>query len=181
MLSVTLGGDHYITLPILEAYAATHGPLSVIQFDAHSDLWPDDDMTRIDHGTMMYKAVKRGFVDPARSVQIGIRTECADYLGVQVIDARTAHEKGPAWVAAKAKEIVGEARTYVTFDIDALDPPSRPAPAPRSGAGWQAGRRRRSCATWRASTWSAATWWKSLPPSTRAERRRWPGRMSRWS
>ena len=72
--TVTLGGDHFITLPILRAYAEKYGPMSVVQFDAHSDLWQDDDYTRIDHGTMMYKAVKSGLVDPKRSVQIGIRT-----------------------------------------------------------------------------------------------------------
>lgn len=139
--TVTLGGDHYITLPILRAYAEKFGPLSVIQFDAHSDLWADDDMTRIDHGTMMYKAVKNGFVDPARSIQIGIRTEVEDYLGMQVIDARTVHEKGPAWVAARAREVVGDAPTYASFDIDALDPafaPGTGTPVWGGLASWQA-------------------------------------------
>jgi agmatinase len=139
--TLTLGGDHYITLPILQAYAARFGPMSVIQFDAHSDLWPDDDMARIDHGTMMYKAVKQGFVDPSRSVQIGIRTECEDYLGVEFIDARTVHEKGADWVTARAKEIVGDAPTYVTFDIDALDPafaPGTGTPVWGGLASWQA-------------------------------------------
>ena len=120
--TVTLGGDHYITLPILKAYAEVYGPLSVIQFDAHSDLWADDDYARIDHGTMMYKAVKLGLVDPKRSVQIGIRTECDDYLGMNVIDAREVHEIGAAAAARKARAIVGDAPCYVTFDIDALDP-----------------------------------------------------------
>ena len=140
--TLTLGGDHYITLPILQAYAAQFGPMSVIQFDAHSDLWPDDDMARIDHGTMMYKAVKQGFVDPSRSVQIGIRTECEDYLGVEFIDARTVHEKGADWVTARAKEIVGDAPTYVTFDIDALDPAFAPGTGTPvwGGAGLMAGR-----------------------------------------
>lgn len=69
--SVTLGGDHYISFPILKAYAEKFGPMSLVQFDAHSDTWADDDMDRIDHGTMFYKAVKSGLVDPARSVQIG--------------------------------------------------------------------------------------------------------------
>ncbi|MFT7060674.1 MAG: agmatinase, partial [Pseudorhodobacter sp.] len=55
--TITLGGDHYITYPILKAYAEKFGPISVIQFDAHSDLWQDDDFSRIDHGTMAYKAV----------------------------------------------------------------------------------------------------------------------------
>ena len=139
--TITLGGDHYITLPILRAYAEKFGPMSVIQFDAHSDLWADDDMSRIDHGTMMYKAVKQGFVDPARSVQIGIRTECDDYLGMEFIDARTVHEKGTGWVTARTKEIVGTAPTYVTFDIDALDPafaPGTGTPVWGGLASWQA-------------------------------------------
>jgi agmatinase len=139
--TISLGGDHFITLPILRAYAAKFGPLSVIHFDAHSDLWADDDMARIDHGTFMYKAVKTGLVDPATSVQIGIRTVCDDYLGMQYIDARTVHEKGTTWVTARAKEIVGRRPTYVTFDIDALDPafaPGTGTPVWGGLASWQA-------------------------------------------
>ncbi len=124
--TITLGGDHYITFPILRAYAAKYGPLSVIHFDAHSDLWPDDDLTRIDHGTMMYKAVKTGLVDPARSVQIGIRTTTEDYLGFHVIEARAVHEKGCSATVAKIKEIVGQSNAYITFDIDCLDPAAAP-------------------------------------------------------
>jgi agmatinase len=124
--TVTLGGDHYITLPILRAYAEKFGPLGVIHFDAHSDLWPDDDLTRIDHGTFLYKAVKTGLVDPARSVQIGIRTVTEDYLGVNVITAREVHERGVEWAVAQAKTIAGDGATYVTFDIDALDPAFAP-------------------------------------------------------
>jgi len=138
--TVTLGGDHYIALPILRAYAEKHGPMGVIQFDAHSDLWPDDDPDRIDHGTFMYKAVKEGIVDPARSVQIGIRTECPDYLGVEYIDARAAHEMGAAAVAARVKEIVGPGATYLTFDIDCLDPafaPGTGTPVWGGLASWQ--------------------------------------------
>ena len=139
--TVTLGGDHFITLPILKAYAAKYGPLGVIQFDAHSDLWADDDMDRVDHGTFMYKAVKLGLVDPARSVQIGIRTECDDYLGMRYLDARECHEKGAGWVAQTAREIVGDGATYVTFDIDALDPafaPGTGTPVWGGLASWQA-------------------------------------------
>ena len=139
--TVTLGGDHFITLPILRAYAEKYGPLSVVQFDAHSDLWPDDNMARIDHGTMMYKAVKLGLVDVTRSVQIGIRTECADYLGMPYIDARTCHEKGANWVAGQIKTRVADHPTYVTFDIDALDPafaPGTGTPVWGGLASWQA-------------------------------------------
>ncbi len=139
--TVTLGGDHFITLPILRAYAAKFGPMSVIQFDAHSDLWADDDMDRIDHGTFMYKAVKLGLVDVTRSVQVGIRTECEDYLGMPYIDARTCHEEGASHVVERVKEIVGDHPTYVTFDIDALDPafaPGTGTPVWGGLASWQA-------------------------------------------
>lgn len=124
--TITLGGDHFITLPILRAYAAKFGPLAVIHFDAHSDLWPDDDMARIDHGTFLYKAVKLGLVCPTRSVQIGIRTVTEDYLGFNLITAREVHEQGVAQTVARAKDIVGTTSTYLTFDIDVLDPAFAP-------------------------------------------------------
>ncbi|MCV2870500.1 agmatinase [Defluviimonas sp. WL0002] len=139
--TVTLGGDHYITYPILKAYAEKFGPISVIHFDAHSDLWPDDNEARIDHGTMLYKAVKGGYVDAASSIQIGIRTTTEDYLGVNVVTAREAHEKGVAAVVARAKEVVGDRPVYVTFDIDALDPafaPGTGTPVWGGLASWQA-------------------------------------------
>ncbi|HCI07303.1 MAG TPA: agmatinase, partial [Sulfitobacter sp.] len=124
--SIALGGDHYISFPILKAYAEKYGPMSLIQVDAHTDTWADDNMDRVDHGTMFYKAVKMGLVDPARSVQIGIRTHNEDTLGVNIIDAREVHEIGAAEVARRAKEIVGDHPTYLTFDIDGLDPAYAP-------------------------------------------------------
>lgn len=139
--TVTLGGDHFITLPILRAYAEKYGPMSVIQFDAHSDLWADDDFDRIDHGTFMYKAVKQGLVDVSRSIQVGIRTVCDDYLGMPYIDARTIHEKGTKWLTEQIKARVGDHPTYITFDIDALDPafaPGTGTPVWGGLATWQA-------------------------------------------
>ncbi len=124
--SVVLGGDHYISFPILKAYAEKYGPMSLLQFDAHSDTWVDDDPDRIDHGTMFYKAVKMGLVDPARSVQVGIRTVNPDTLGVNIIDAREVHEAGPVATAQKIKSILGDNPTYLTFDIDGLDPAYAP-------------------------------------------------------
>ena len=123
---LTLGGDHYISYPILRAHAAVHGPLSLIQFDAHSDTWVDNDYDRIDHGTMFYKAVKQGLVVPERSVQVGIRTTNPDTLGVHIIDAPEVHESRASEVAARIRGIVGESPVYVTFDIDALDPAFAP-------------------------------------------------------
>lgn len=124
--SVTLGGDHYVSFPILRAYAEKFGPMSLIQIDAHTDTWPDDDMARIDHGTMFYKAVKSGIVDPARSVQIGIRTTNADTLGVNIIDAPECHRIGPEAIAARVRDIVGDHPAYLSFDIDGLDPAFAP-------------------------------------------------------
>ncbi|PWE34247.1 agmatinase [Maritimibacter sp. 55A14] len=124
--SLVLGGDHYISFPILKAYAAKYGPISLLQFDAHSDTWPDDDMDRIDHGTMFYKAVKCGIVDPARSVQVGIRTDNPDPLGVNIIDAREVHLQGPQAAARRIREILGDHPVYLSFDIDGLDPAFAP-------------------------------------------------------
>ena len=124
--SLTLGGDHYISFPILRAYAEKYGPLSLLHFDAHSDTWPDDDFTRIDHGTMFYKAVKSGIIDPERSVQVGIRTHNDDTLGVTTIDARAVHERGPKAVVAEIRAVLGNHPTYLTFDIDCLDPAFAP-------------------------------------------------------
>lgn len=139
--TITLGGDHFITFPILRAYAEKFGPVAMVHFDAHSDLWPDDDMERIDHGTMFYKAVRTGCVDPAHSVQIGIRTTTEDYMGVNVLTAREVHETGAAGIAARVREIVGDRPAYVTFDIDALDPafaPGTGTPVWGGLASWQA-------------------------------------------
>ena len=83
---LSIGGDHYITLPLLRAHASRHGPLALVHFDAHSDTWSDED-GRIDHGTMFYHAVREGIVDVARSVQIGIRTHNDDRLGFTWLDA----------------------------------------------------------------------------------------------
>lgn len=124
--SLTLGGDHFITLPILRAYAEKYGPLAMVQFDAHSDSWVDDDPDRIDHGTFVYKAVKEGLIIPERSVSIGIRTTNPDTMGVNIIDAREVHRSGPDTVAAKIKDIVGDTPCYLTFDIDCLDPAFAP-------------------------------------------------------
>lgn len=124
--SVAIGGDHYISFPILKAYAEKYGPMALVHFDAHSDTWPDDDMDRIDHGTMFYKAVKLGLIDVERSVQIGIRTTNDDMLGITTLDARYVHENGPAATAKRIKEIVGDAPVYLTFDIDCLDPAFAP-------------------------------------------------------
>ncbi|WP_121629936.1 agmatinase [Tropicibacter alexandrii] len=123
---VALGGDHSVTHGCLRAHAAKHGPLSVIQFDAHTDTWADDDPKRVDHGTFMGKAAKEGIVIPERSVQIGIRTDNPDTMGFNILDARQVHAEGPEAIAQRIRQIVGDAPCYLTFDIDALDPAFAP-------------------------------------------------------
>ena len=124
---LTLGGDHYITYPLLQAHVEKYGkPLSLIHFDAHCDTWPDDNRDSLNHGTMFYKAVKDGLIDPARSVQVGIRTWNDDYMGMQVLDAPWVHANGTSATAEKILSIVGEQPTYLTFDIDCIDPAFAP-------------------------------------------------------
>ena len=123
---LTLGGDHSITLPLLRAHAKRHGPLALLQFDAHTDTWVDDDPARVDHGTIIFKAVNEGLIDPGRSVQVGIRVAIDNPMGVTWIDARSVHENGAANSAKQIKEIIGDANVYLSFDIDALDPAYAP-------------------------------------------------------
>ena len=123
---LTLGGDHFISYPLLKAHARKHGaPLSLLHFDAHSDTWADED-DRIDHGTMFYWAAKYGIVDPASSVQVGLRTENPDTMGFNVIDAPRVHKIGIDAVVEEARKHLGNNPVYVTFDIDCLDPSYAP-------------------------------------------------------
>lgn len=123
---LTLGGDHFISYPLLKAHARRHGALSLVHFDAHSDTWPDDELQRIDHGTMFYHAAREGLVDPARSVQVGLRTTNDDTLGFQVLDARQVNRSTPEAIAEAIRARVGDHPVYLTFDIDCLDPAFAP-------------------------------------------------------
>jgi agmatinase len=122
---LTLGGDHFITYPVLKAHAEKYGPLSLIHFDAHSDTWEDED-GRVDHGTMFYHAVKDGLVNPEQSVQIGLRTYNENTCGFNVLSAPWVHEHGINAVIDQIREIVADKKCYLTFDIDCLDPSYAP-------------------------------------------------------
>ena len=124
-LMVTLGGDHFVTYPILRAHAEKFGPLSLIHFDAHCDTWPDDG-TRLDHGSMFLRALREGLIDPTRSVQIGIRTHNTDTYGFTVLGAPWVHREGIPAVIDVIREIVADRKAYLTFDIDCLDPAFAP-------------------------------------------------------
>ena len=138
---ITLGGDHSITLPILRAHAAKHGPLALIQVDAHTDTWPDDNPARIDHGTFCYTAVKEGLIDVAHSAHVGIRTVVEDNLGIEIIDAQAVGARGAVAVAEALRSKVGDRPVYLSFDIDGLDPafaPGTGTPVWGGLASWQA-------------------------------------------
>ncbi len=122
---ISLGGDHFMTLPLLRAHAKRYGKLSLVHFDAHSDSWHDEP-GRINHGTMFFHAVQEGIVDPATSVQIGIRTHNSDRLGFTWLDASWVHANGPSAAIAETQRIVGDNKAYLTFDIDCLDPSYAP-------------------------------------------------------
>lgn len=125
--ALLLGGDHFISYPSLKAHAEKHGaPLSLVQFDAHTDTWDDEGGARIDHGTMFRTAINEGLIDPATSIQIGIRTTNDDPMGVEIFDAIRVHEEGWKAAAAAIRARVGDRPAYVTFDIDGLDPSQAP-------------------------------------------------------
>ena len=122
---LTLGGDHFITWPLLKAHAAKHGPLALVHFDAHQDTWSDDGK-RIDHGSFVVRAVRDGLIDPSRSIQIGIRTHAPADCGIRILYGYDVEDMRAAEIAKLITEHVSGAPTYLTFDIDCLDPAFAP-------------------------------------------------------
>lgn len=120
---LTLGGDHLIALPLLRAHARKFGPLCLVHFDAHSDTWREE---TLNHGSMFFHALAEGILDPEHSVQVGIRTHNDETHGFQILDAAEVHRSGPEAIAQRIREVVGERRAYLTFDIDCLDPSVAP-------------------------------------------------------
>lgn len=123
--SLALGGDHFSTYPVLRSYAKKFGPLSLVQFDAHSDTWGEQQQ-RLNHGTMFYHAVKEGLVDDSHSVQVGLRTTNDEPMNFNILDARRVHGENPDVIAAQIRQITGNRPVYLTFDIDCLDPAFAP-------------------------------------------------------
>ena len=145
---VALGGEHGITLALLRALARRKGPLALVHFDAHVDTWPDNFGQPYAHGSVFYHAIEEHLVDPHRMIQIGIRSpvqrDVFDWTvarGVTIVSSEEVHERGPKAVAEHIRSIVGEAPSYLSFDIDSLDPAFAPGTGtPEIGglASWQA-------------------------------------------
>jgi len=122
---LSLGGDHFVTYPILRAMAKRHGPVALLHFDAHPDTWPDDGK-RFDHGSMFLRAKNEGLIDVDRSVQVGIRTHNDSDHGFDILTAPWIHRHGVEAAIDAILERVGDAKVYMTFDIDCLDPAFAP-------------------------------------------------------
>ncbi len=122
---VSLGGDHFVTLPLLRGHAATHGKLALIHFDAHTDTYSRHE--KYDHGSMFYRAPQEGLIDTTRSIQIGIRTDYdREDHAFLVVNADQVNEQSAQQVVAAIRSRVGNAPAYLTFDIDCLDPAFAP-------------------------------------------------------
>lgn len=131
---LTAGGDHLTSLPVLRA-VADKGPLGMIHFDSHTDLFHSYfNGTMFTHGTPFRRAVEENLLDPKRVIQIGIRgtqydredLDFADSVGIRVVKIEEFFDRGIADVMAEAREIVGEQETYISYDIDFIDPAFAP-------------------------------------------------------
>ena len=127
---LSVGGDHLVSLPIMRALAK-NGPIGMVHFDAHTDTWDGYfGGFKYTHGTPFRRAIEEGLLDPKRTIQIGIRgalySDAEDTWGqeqgIRVIDIDEFHAMGLEAVMAEARRVVGDGQTYVSFDVDALDP-----------------------------------------------------------
>lgn len=132
---IALGGDHSIALPLLRVHHRQHGPLAVVHFDAHPDTWDEEfPGCKYSHGTPFRRAIEEGLIDTSAYVQIGIRgpTPAAhDYddarqLGAHMITFDEAQDLGTDGIIAAIRNRIGTRQTYLSFDIDCVDPAFAP-------------------------------------------------------
>jgi agmatinase len=124
-----IGGDHSVTLAELRALAAVHGTLGLVHLDSHTDLWDTYNGLPYAHGTMFRRAIEEGIIDPARTIQAGMRgplygeddEAIPDELGVLTIPWTELVELSPAAFASRARERVGDGPVFLTFDVDFVD------------------------------------------------------------
>jgi agmatinase len=136
MVPIAVGGDHFVSYPILRAIHAKHGPVAMIQFDSHTDTADEGFGRKLNHGTMFRRAVEDGLVHPDRFIQVGIRKlffdgelEFHDQHGIEAITSRDMKLMGPNLrevLKQRFERLKGE-KVYVTFDIDFVDPTYAPA------------------------------------------------------
>ena len=130
---IVVGGDHSISLPVLRAVAKKHGPLALVQIDAHIDTWDEYFGGKYFHGTPFRRAIEEGIVDGKRFIQVGIRGpmyseedfEFHRAHGITMIDIDQLKDRGIPWVIAEIQR-VATGPAYMTFDIDGVDPAFAP-------------------------------------------------------
>ncbi len=128
-MPLSAGGDHAITLPIYRAIAAER-PVGMVHIDAHTDTWDEFLGSKFTHGAPFRRAVEEGLLDPKRTVQIGIRgAQNSDEgwtfsleTGMRVVFMEEFTKLGVDAVIQEARRVVGDGPTYVSFDVDGLDP-----------------------------------------------------------
>jgi len=133
IVPLSAGGDHSITLPIMRAIAADR-PVGLVHIDAHTDCCDEEMNSKYSHGTPFRRAVEEGLLDPKRAIQIGIRgaansDECWEFgpkHGIRIVYIEEFNKLGVEKVIAEARRVVGESPTYVSFDIDSVDPSFAP-------------------------------------------------------
>ena len=133
---VFIGGDHSVTLPLLRALHAQHGPVALVHFDAHCDTWSSHFDEPSGHGTWTYEALQEGLVDATKTVQIGIRSSgeraAREYVqdqGGLIYTARALRGRDGSQLDAILEQIkarIGDTPCYLTLDIDCLDPAFAP-------------------------------------------------------
>jgi agmatinase len=134
VVPIVLGGDHSIALPELRAAAAVHGPLALVQFDSHPDTWDAYFGEKHTHGTPFRRAVEEELLVPERSIQVGMRGSIYDQgdwddareLGFDLVPTDAVRKLGMDETIARIRERVGDARVYVSFDVDFVDPAFAP-------------------------------------------------------
>lgn len=134
VIPIVLGGDHSIALPELRAAASVHGPLSLVQFDAHADTWDAYFGKKYNHGTVFRRAVEEGLLSPERSIQVGMRgslyepedLEASRELGFELVTTDEVREVGVPEVVSRVRERVGDAKVCLSFDVDFCDPAYAP-------------------------------------------------------
>jgi len=130
---VCVGGDHSISLPLLRAVAGKHGPVSLVQFDAHNDLWDEYFGSKYSHGTPFRRAFEEGLLKDGEVLQVGLRGQVygeddfdfAREHKVKMVTSEQLHEKGIAEVK-KHLRTFRDKPVYVTLDIDVVDPAYAP-------------------------------------------------------
>lgn len=133
-IPIVLGGDHSITLAELRSIAKVHGPVALVHFDSHSDLCDEVFGEKYNHGTPFRRALEEGLIDPAHSIQVGMRGSLYDPnehkmaadLGMLLVPGHKMHEMGLEKVIEMIKERVGDKPCFLTFDIDFVDPAYAP-------------------------------------------------------